>query len=70
MLDRIDKAIIKLLLAYEGKFLTTNQIAIKIKISPLTGKRHLEKLEREGYLKVEKSKKIREYEKKHDNQKN
>lgn len=62
MLDRIDKDIIRFLLKYKGKFLTTNQIAIKVKISPLTAKRHLEKLYNEGYVEFKYSEYVREYE--------
>jgi len=64
MLDRIDKDIIRLLIKYQKKYLTTNQIAIKTKISPLTAKRHLEKLENDGYVEFQKSVIIREYDKK------
>ncbi len=63
MLDRIDKGIIGLLLKYKGRFLTTNQIATKVKIAPLTAKRHLDKLEKEGYVDVKQSGKTREYDK-------
>ena len=50
MLDRIDKAIINLLLKYLNKHLTTHQIAKKVGISPRTAKKHLGKLEQEGYV--------------------
>lgn len=63
MLDRIDKEIIRLLLKYKGKSLTTNQIAIKVKIAPLTARRHLDKLERKGYVQFKPAGKLREYEK-------
>ena len=62
MLDRIDKEIIRFLLKYTGKFLTTNQIAKKVGISPLTAKRHLEKLARAGYVESKYSEHVREYE--------
>ncbi len=45
MLDRIDKAIIRVLLKYKNKFLTTNQIATKVNIASLTAKRHLKKIQ-------------------------
>lgn len=62
MLDRIDKEILRLLLKYKGKYLSTNQIAQKVKIASLTAKRHLEKLEEEGYVSFKTSKNVREYE--------
>lgn len=62
MLDRIDKAIIRLLLNNQGKFLSTNEIALKVKISPLTAKRHLKKLENDGYTESREVGKAREYE--------
>jgi Mn-dependent DtxR family transcriptional regulator len=65
MLDRIDKAIIGLLLKYKDSYLSTKQIADKVKISPRTAKKHLEKLESKGYVSSEKKGKTREYEIKH-----
>jgi len=62
MLDRIDKEILRLLLKYKGKYLSTNQIAQKVKIASLTAKRHLKKLEEEGYVSFKTSKNVREYE--------
>ncbi len=50
MLDRIDKAIISVLLKYKGKYLTINQLASKAKIAPLTARRHLLKLKEAGYV--------------------
>lgn len=50
MLDRIDKEIVRLLIKYKDTFITTNQIAIKTEISPLTAKRHLEKLLAKKYV--------------------
>jgi len=61
MLDRIDKDILKVLLKYKRKYLTTRQIAQKAKVSSLTAKRHLEKLEKRGYVLFESKGKIREY---------
>lgn len=61
MLDRIDKAILRVLIAYRNQHLTTNQIAIKSKISPLTAKRHLKKLMRAGYVSSKTAGKIRRY---------
>ncbi len=66
MLDRIDKAIIRILLKYKDMDLSTNQIASKTKIAPLTAKRHLEKLEKEGYVSFCTSGKHREYRVKDD----
>jgi predicted ArsR family transcriptional regulator len=60
MLDRIDKAILRLLIQYKELSLTTNKIAIKVKISPRTAKKHLDKLKQEGYVEMEEGK-IREY---------
>lgn len=62
MLDRIDKAILKLLLNYPDTFLSTNEIAKKCRIASLTAKRHLEKLERDGYLDTQVKGRTREYE--------
>ncbi len=61
MLDRIDKAIVRILLKYIGKYLTTYQLATKVKIAPLTAKRHLEKLKGEGYVESKLQGGIREY---------
>lgn len=62
MLDRIDKAIINLLLKYKDNYITTNQIAKKVGISTLTAKRHLEKLLGEGYVEDKLEGKMRKYE--------
>lgn len=61
ILDRIDKAILNLLIKYKHKTLSINQIAKKIKIAPLTSKRHLEKLEKMGYVYHKEQGKVREY---------
>jgi len=61
MLDRIDKEILRLLLKYKGRLLTIRQISKKIKISPLTVKRHITKLEEEGYVIVKEEGKVRKY---------
>lgn len=61
MLDKIDKDIIKVLLKYQSTVLTTNQIAKKIERAQLTTKRHLQKLEQEGYVYYKLSEKIRKY---------
>ncbi len=61
MLDKIDKAILKLLIKYKHKTLNINQIAKKVEIAPLTSKRHLEKLERMGYVYHKEEGKVREY---------
>ncbi len=66
MLDKIDKSILRLLLKYKGRALTTNQIAIKTEVSNLTAKRHLEKLEKEGYVGFRTKGKSREYVSKKD----
>jgi DNA-binding transcriptional regulator YhcF (GntR family) len=70
MLDRIDKAIIKLLLKYKEKYLSTNEIALKVKISPLTAKRHLQKIEEEGYVSFRTTGVVREYSRKRRKKKN
>lgn len=62
MLDRIDKAIIRLLLNYKDNYLTTYQIAKKIGIAPLTAKRHLVNLKKEGYVDMTTGGRWREYE--------
>ena len=61
MLDRIDRAIMRLLLKHKMKFLSTNEIAIKIGVAPLTAKRDLEKLKNEGYVADRIQGQIREY---------
>ena len=61
MLDKIDKLILKLLVKYKHKTLNINQIAKKVEIAPLTSKRHLEKLERMGYVYHKEEGKVREY---------
>ena len=50
MLDKIDKAILRLLVKYKDQTLTVNQIAKKVVISPRTAKKHIVKLEEEGYV--------------------
>lgn len=50
MLDNIDKAIIRVLINNKDRFLNTMQIATKAGVAPLTAKRHLEKLEGNGYV--------------------
>ena len=60
MLDRIDRAIIRLLLKYKGQTLTINQIAKKVEVSPRTAKKHTDKLEEEGYVFIKEGK-AREY---------
>ncbi len=61
MLDKIDKAILRLLIKYKHQTLTINQIAKKINYAPLTVKRRLGKLEREGYIYLKEKGKVREY---------
>ena len=61
MLDKIDKAILNLLIKYKHQTLTINQIAKKINNAPLTAKRHLENLERLGYVYHKEKGKVREY---------
>ncbi len=61
MLDRIDKAILKLLLQHKHKLLSINSIAKKVGCASLTAKRHLEKLEKEGYVYHKEEGKVRNY---------
>ncbi len=61
MLDKTDKAILRLLLKYKHKTLSINQIAKKIDCASLTAKRHLEKLERLGYVYHKEEGKVRDY---------
>ncbi len=60
MLDKIHKAILKLLIKYKHKTLSINQIAKKINHAPLTTKKHLGQLEEMGYV-YHKEGKGREY---------
>ena len=64
MLDKIDKAIIKLLLKYKHRTLSINQISKKIDHASLTTKRHLQKLEQLGYVYHKEEGKVRDYGKK------
>ena len=50
MLDRIDRAILRLLVEFKDHMLSTNDIAKKVSVSPRTAKKHMEKLEQEGYV--------------------
>ena len=50
-----------MLLKYKEQTLTINQIAKKIVISPITAKKHLKKLEEEGYVFIEEEGKLRDY---------
>lgn len=61
MLDKIDKAIIRLLLKYKENGLVINQIAKKTTHSPRTIKKHIEKLENEGYVYLIEEGKVREF---------
>lgn len=61
MIDRIDKTILKLLIKYKHQTLSINQIAKKTDYASLTIKRHLEKLEEEGYVYLKEKGKVREY---------
>ncbi len=61
MLDKIDKTILRLLIKYKYKTLTINQIAKKTSNAHLTAKRHLEKLERLGYVYHKEKGKVRDY---------
>ncbi len=67
MLDKIDKAILRLLLKYKHKTLSINQIAKKIDNASLTVKRHIEKLEAQGYVYFKEKGKVREYARKKNN---
>ncbi len=66
MLDKIDKAILKLLIKYKHKTLSINQIAKKIDCASLTAKRHIKKLEELGYVYLKEKGKVREYGKKNN----
>ena len=61
MLDKIDKSILRLLIKYKDKTLSINQIAKKVDIAPLTAKRHIKKLEGEGYVYLKEEGKVRKY---------
>ncbi len=61
MLDKIDKAILRLLIKYKNQTLSINQIAKKINNAPLTVKRHIKKLEGLGYVYLKIEGKVREY---------
>ena len=61
MLDRIDKALLKVLLRNRHRSLTTNEIARKAEVANLTAKRHLKKLEKLGYVESELWGRLREY---------
>lgn len=61
MLDRIDKAILKLLLQHKHKTLSINQIAKKVGCASLTAKRHIKILEESGYVYTKEKGKVREY---------
>ena len=61
MLDKIDKAIIRLLIKYKHKTLSINQIAKKIGNASLTVKRRIKKLEELGYVYTKEEGKVREY---------
>ena len=61
MLDRIHKAILRLLIKYKNKTLSINQIAKKTGYASLTIKRRLENLEQEGYVYFKEKGKVREY---------
>ncbi len=61
MLDKIDKAILRLLIKYKHQTLTINQIAKKISNAPLTVKRRLKNLEEKGYVYLKEKGKVRKY---------
>jgi len=61
-MDMIDRAIIKVLIKFKDQYLSTFQIATKAGIAPLTAKRHLEKLQEEGYTESKLSGGVRKYE--------
>ena len=61
MLDKIDKAILRLLIKYKHKTLSINQIAKKIGCASLTAKRHIKNLEELGYVYTKEKGKVREY---------
>ena len=63
MLDRIDKAILRLLLKYKEQTLTINQVAKKVEVSPRTVKKHIEKLKEEGYVFTREEGKVRKFKK-------
>ena len=61
MLDKIDKAILRLLIKYKTQTLSINQIAKKTSNANLTTKRHLQKLEKLGYVYHKEAGKVRDY---------
>jgi len=60
-MDKIDRAIIRVLLRYLDNYLSTNQIAIKAEVAPLTARRRLTILKEQGYVNFQIGK-IRDYE--------
>lgn len=67
MLDKIDKAILRLLIKYKNQTLSINQIAKKTSNANLTTKRHLEELEKLGYVYHKEEGKVRDYGKRKKN---
>ncbi len=61
MLDRTDKAILKLMLKFKEQKLSINEIAKKVDIAQITARKHLERLEEEGYIVMFEEGKSREY---------
>lgn len=64
ILDRIDRAILRLFLQYPDSWLTTNKIAEKVEVTPRTAKKHLTKLMERNWLNIRTRGKNREYERK------
>ena len=60
-MDKINRAIIRVLLMYLDNHLSTNQVAKKAEVAPLTARRRLTILEKEGYVESKRGK-IRDYE--------
>ena len=52
-LDRYDRAILRVLIEFLNKPLSTNEIAKKIEVSPITAKKHLDSMEDLGYVEKE-----------------
>ncbi len=61
MLDKIDKSILRLMLNYKEQKLSINEIAKKVDIAQITARKHLERLEKEGYLIMVEEGKSRKY---------
>lgn len=61
MLDWYDRRILKLLINYRNSEISTNFIALRVGISPLTAKKHLHRLLINGYVLYRAEGKTRSY---------